>query len=471
MSNETSHDRLRVVVAGGGVAGLETVLALAERACELLDVTLVVNQHDFVFRARAAGEPFRLGRSHRLSLRDIARHTGATFRHGWVTGVDAESRELLLAGNERMSYDALLLALGARSLPAYPGFATWRDNDADALAGLVRDIEDGHSRSMAMVVPPGPVWPAPAYELALLLRRWAYWMGRDTEIALVTSEERPLAAFGPAVTVAAARELERVGVGVTTGVDADLQQGPRTTIRLRPSDRTVEVDRVVALPRAQGRRLDGVATDRDGLIPVDDCFVVRDLERVWAAGDGIAWAIKHGGLAAQQAGVAAAAMAALAGADAAVEDGEASSGPLWWPLQDAVGDRLAAYLANHGAGPWCGRVQTRPAAMRASGGLAATRACRRTRSRSRGVARERPGDGCLRPSMRQPEAPFRDRRTARRTRSCASRSDPSDRRDVRSTGSAPGARGPTSAPTSTLRRTPRSSRSASRAVLREARAL
>jgi hypothetical protein len=25
---------------------------------------------------------------------------------------------------------------------------------------------------------------------------------------------------------------------------------------------------------------------------------------------------------------------------------------LWWPLQDAVGDRLAAYLANHGAGPW-----------------------------------------------------------------------------------------------------------------------
>jgi NADH dehydrogenase FAD-containing subunit len=54
MSNETSHDRLRVVVAGGGVAGLETVLALAERACELLDVTLVVNQHEFVF---ARGPP------------------------------------------------------------------------------------------------------------------------------------------------------------------------------------------------------------------------------------------------------------------------------------------------------------------------------------------------------------------------------------------------------------------------------
>jgi NADH dehydrogenase FAD-containing subunit len=33
-----SGDRLRVVAAGGGVAGLEAVLTLAERAGEMLDV-------------------------------------------------------------------------------------------------------------------------------------------------------------------------------------------------------------------------------------------------------------------------------------------------------------------------------------------------------------------------------------------------------------------------------------------------
>ena len=96
------------------------------------------------------------------------------------------------------------------------------------------------------------------------------------------SEARPLAAFGPAVTMAASRELERVGVRVKTGVDADLQRGHRMTLRLRPSEGTLEVDRLVALPRLEGRRLDGVPGDDDGFIPVDDRSAVRELEGVWA---------------------------------------------------------------------------------------------------------------------------------------------------------------------------------------------
>jgi NADH dehydrogenase FAD-containing subunit len=50
-----SRDPLRVVVAGAGVAGLEAVLTLAERAGEMLDVTLVADRHDFVpARTRSA---------------------------------------------------------------------------------------------------------------------------------------------------------------------------------------------------------------------------------------------------------------------------------------------------------------------------------------------------------------------------------------------------------------------------------
>lgn len=370
------HDPLRIVVAGGGVAALEAALTLAELAREKIDVTLVADQDEFVFRAQAVGEPFGLGRSRRLPLRDVARDTGATFRRGRVTGVDAPSRQVLLHGEEPLSYDALLLALGARSVPAYPAAMTWRDNDAEALAGLVRDVEEGYSRSVAFLVPPGPVWPLPAYELALLLARSASGMAAETNIALVTSEDQPLAAFGPTASAAVARELERAGVRVETGVDADLQRGHRTTIRLRPSDRTLEVDRVVALPRVEGRRLDGVPADDEGFILVDDHCAVRGLDRVWAAGDGIAFAVKHGGLAAQQADVAAAAIAALAGADVevepfrpvlrgvllthagsramtydpAAEKGETSTGALWWPPGKVAGDRLAAYLAEHGAG-------------------------------------------------------------------------------------------------------------------------
>jgi sulfide:quinone oxidoreductase len=54
--------------------------------------------------------------------------------------------------------------------------------------------------------------------------------------------------------------------------------------------------------------------DGHGFIPIDVHCQVPGLERVYAAGDATDFAVKHGGLAAQQADTAAEAIAALAGA-------------------------------------------------------------------------------------------------------------------------------------------------------------
>lgn len=338
-----SIDRLRVMVAGGGVAGLEGVLTLAERAGEALDVTLVSDREDFTPRTQAVRELFGMGRADRLSLHDVAGRAGVRFRRARVTGVDASARRLVLL-DDSLAYDALLLAVGACSLPAYTGATTWNDTDPDALAGLVRDVEEGYSRSVALIVPPGPVWPLPAYELALMLRRDADGMQQDIEITLITSEPRPLAAFGPSAGLPASRALERAGIRVEAGIAAKVQRGHRTTVQLLPSARTVEVDRVVALPRMRGRRLDGVPADDEGFIPVGDHGAVAGLERVWAAGDGIAHPVKHGGLAARQAVAAAAAIAAITSADVG------GAGSPWWPPDGVIGERLATYLTDQGAG-------------------------------------------------------------------------------------------------------------------------
>jgi sulfide:quinone oxidoreductase len=85
-------------------------------------------------------------------------------------------------------------------------------------------------------------------------------------------------------------------------------------VTICPGRRHITVDRVIALPELHGPSVAGVPTGvRGGFIPVDMHCKVRGLERVWAAGDSTDFAIKHGGIAAQQADTAAQAIAALAG--------------------------------------------------------------------------------------------------------------------------------------------------------------
>jgi sulfide:quinone oxidoreductase len=76
----------------------------------------------------------------------------------------------------------------------------------------------------------------------------------------------------------------------------------------------VGADRIVALPELFGPAVRGLPAGEHGFIPVDEHCRVRGVERVWAAGDAIDFAVKHGGIASQQADAAAEAIAALAGA-------------------------------------------------------------------------------------------------------------------------------------------------------------
>jgi sulfide:quinone oxidoreductase len=75
----------------------------------------------------------------------------------------------------------------------------------------------------------------------------------------------------------------------------------------------VDVERVVASPELRVPYLNGVPRGAGGFVPTDDLGRVKGLEHVFAAGDATSFPIKQGGLAAQQADAAAAAIAALAG--------------------------------------------------------------------------------------------------------------------------------------------------------------
>jgi sulfide:quinone oxidoreductase len=194
---------------------------------------------------------------------------------------------------------------------------TWTpETDAELFGSLLRDLDEGYLKRVAFIVPPGVAWALPAYELALMTAWQAWGMGHDdVQVTVYTPEDAPLGLFGTQATVAVRHDLEEAGVQAETG--AYVVEDPRDPGRLilHPGERTVDAERVVALPRAVGPGLPGLPADARGFIPTDRHGKVPDADAVWAAGDAIAFPVKQGGLASQQADAAAESIAAQAGAE------------------------------------------------------------------------------------------------------------------------------------------------------------
>jgi sulfide:quinone oxidoreductase len=349
-----------VVVAGGGVAGLEGLLALHRTLGDRAHLTLIAPDHDFTYRPLTVAEPFGLGRAERVPLRRFADATGAELLVDGVAGVDDAAGELRLASGGTRSYDALLLAPGGRPVAGVDGATTWwPGGDSEIYGGLLRDLEEGYAKRLAVVVPPGAVWPLPAYELALMTAGEVREMGQsDVTVTVVTPEPAPLSVFGPEASAAVAEELRSAGVGLRTGAVARATGGG---LVLEPSGERLDVERVVAVPRLVGPAIDGLPADGEGFILAGDDARVDGCRRTWAAGDGVASTVKFGGVATHQARRAVAGIARLAGAEAEdpgepVLHGRLLVGrrmrrlgaPLWWPPGKVAGEYLPRWLADHG---------------------------------------------------------------------------------------------------------------------------
>jgi sulfide:quinone oxidoreductase len=348
--------RRRVLIAGGGVAALEATLALHQLAAGTLEVELVASEPRFWYRPLAVAESFGLGDSRSFDLAELAQRAGALLTLDSVVAVDANEHAALTRRGARLGYDSLLLACGATPRATLDGALTFRGpGDTTRLADLVARLDAGEATRIVVAVPPGAVWSLPAYELALML---------------ATPEDEPLLLFGPDASAALRVLLEEHRIALHTGFfAADLRGGALT---LLPSG-TIEADCVVALPVLRGQRIDGVPQTRDGFVVVDEHCRVEGLADVYAAGDITRFPLKQGGIAAQQADAAAAAIAADAGVIlhpepfrpvlrglllsgaaprylrrdiAAGQPGTVGLDPLWWPPAKLVGRHLAPFLAG-----------------------------------------------------------------------------------------------------------------------------
>lgn len=369
---------LEVVIAGAGIAGLETLMALRDLAGDRVSVTLVAAEPDFVYTPLVVGEPFAAAHAGRRPLGPIAAELGARLVHDRVTGVATDDRFVELAELGKLSYEALAVCIGAHSRPAYHHVLTFSaTGDPLAINGVLADIEEGYASRVNFLVPPGATWTLPIYELALMTRRQAWSMGFDVRCTIVTPEPAPLVIFGTAASEAVSKLLTARGIEVIPRSYA--RQTGTGSFVLAPGDRELEPGRTVALPVPHGPRIPGLPSDGDGFIPTDELCRVGGLDGVYAAGDGTTFPIKQGGIATQQADVVAAQIAARAGAKVEPERfrpvlrgklltgaaslflrhgaaggagaGGASEDYLWWPPHKVSGRYLSPWLAGAGFDP------------------------------------------------------------------------------------------------------------------------
>jgi sulfide:quinone oxidoreductase len=346
---------------------------LRELAGEQLSTAILSPDPDFVYRPMTVREPFAYGTARRYPLEEIARDIGAELIRDAFKWLDADQRVVHTAGGQTVTYDALLLAIGAIKRPRFRHALTLDDARLDEqMHGLIQDVEGGYVRKLAFVIPDRMPWLLPIYELALMTARRAFDMGMEVSISLATPEDAPLAIFGQTVSEAVSGLLTENGIAMIPSAHCEMPTADEVVIH--PGPRRLPVDRVVALPELFGPPTPGVRKAApEGFIPVDTHCQVRGMDGVYAAGDAVDFPVKHGGVASQQADAAAQAIAASAGAavkpepfhpvihgmllggkqplylSAHVTGGHGSSSqisdtPTWSPPRKIVAKHLAPYL-------------------------------------------------------------------------------------------------------------------------------
>ena len=367
---------LRVVVAGGGIAGLEAILSLRELAGDRVSLTVLEPRPHLRIRALELGEAFGTGRAGRLSIEEVAAAAGARLVGAKIDRVDTATRRVHTTDGGSHDYDALLIAVGARATVAFRDALTWLPGGRHEDFGeLLAEVRDGVVRRIAFVVPARCPWPLPAYELALMVAHRFDTGEPRPELSLITPEAAPLAVFGAAGSAAVSRELRAAGIRFAGNAVAAVRRNGEVVVDVWPGGRRFAVDRVVALPHAVGPDIPGLRADIEGFLVTDDHCAVRGAERVWAAGDATSRVPTNGGLAARQADCIAQQIARLAGARVATgpyvpllraqlrtgrgslwlqrdiseprDAGTVGHVPLWSPPGKIAARRLGSVLAAH----------------------------------------------------------------------------------------------------------------------------
>jgi sulfide:quinone oxidoreductase len=308
--------RPRVLVLGGGFAGLEATFYLRYKLKEKVDLTLISERDYFIFKPNTIYIPFgEEPEKFYVKLDRPTKKKKIGFVQGNVTDIDPERRTVTVDGTAH-EYDHLVVATGAamraEEIPGLKDHALtlWTPEDMlelrNGLGGVAEKAAAGEKQKIVFLIPPNNRCSGPLYEIVLMTDTWLQKkkIRNRIEMTWATFEEGYIQAFGPRLNTVVTSEFRERGIDGRKGYI--VTEVTRDDVRFQNGE-VFPYDLLVSFPPY-------IAKERYGTLPIDDrgfIHVDPDSRRVighdniFAVGDAADFPIKQAFLALLQADAAA----------------------------------------------------------------------------------------------------------------------------------------------------------------------
>ncbi|MDH5750796.1 MAG: FAD-dependent oxidoreductase [Deltaproteobacteria bacterium] len=216
--------KAKVLVAGGGFAGLETAFYLRLKLKDRVDITLVSDKDHFLYKPNTIYIPFGMDPEKlKIPLTLPTKKQNMKFIQAQARGVNPESR-LLETSQGDLPYDYLVLATGSRMRPEeIPGMSQYAQTIFTpdemlklraSLGALKERAREGKRQKLLFLVPPNNKCSGPLYEIVFMADYWLREQGvRDNvDITYSTYEKGFIQAFGPRLDGFVTDEFSRLGI-------------------------------------------------------------------------------------------------------------------------------------------------------------------------------------------------------------------------------------------------------------------
>lgn len=298
-------DRPRIVILGGGFAGIECAKEFRKKDVEVVIVDRQ-NHHLFqplLYQVASAG---LAAPEIAHPIRSIfANQENVTVRMAEITGVDLERKVVHLDGEEELSYDYVVLAMGVKT--GFFGNDQWAEHarglkTLDDATAIRRDVlyafeqaescDDPEERERLMAIgivgggPTGVEMAGAFAELArhVLTRDFRHIDTDKAKIYLIEALPRVLHMYDEELSEYTRRSLEEMGVTVIVDSPVkDLQPG-----KIVLEDRTIEAANIVWSAGVQASKMTadlGVEVDKGGRIHVETDLSIPNHPEAFVAGD------------------------------------------------------------------------------------------------------------------------------------------------------------------------------------------